>query len=132
MYGTLPNSTYLQKTVAIITETNVKSREARKRFSIFPLFLAKTYEDAGTQCMLGCSASKNCFKDASVPRAEKTMFVVSLAPVQSNNGTCVALAVAVGVPEDVFAASLETVHWKVGLLVRIGASDRLMGVPSAS
>lgn len=67
-----------------------------------------------------------------MPRAEKTMFVVSLAPVQSNNGTCVALAVAVGVPEDVFVASLETVHWKVGLLVRIGASDRLMGVPSAS
>ena len=60
------------------------------------------------------------------------MFVVSLAPVQSNTGTCVALAVAVGVPEGVFEAVFRNGTLEITVFVRIGASDRLMGVSSAA
>jgi len=66
----------------------------------------------GTHLTFGCNASKNCFKDFSLPDREKTILVSSFTPVQSRTGTFVGLAVGAGVLEwETWEASpLEDVH----------------------
>ena len=102
----------------------------------------KSYE-AGTQATLGRNASKNCFNDVWLPRLEKTIFVLSLAPVQSKIGVWDGVGVNAGVLElagvaRAISAFLESadlsplgeVHWKSWLwfAVRKGASEKLSGL----
>jgi len=67
------------------------------------------------------------------------MLVLSLAPVHSRMGTCVGPGVSAGVGVPAFeflgicgTAPLGEVHWKSRLFVRIGASDKLIGLLSGS
>jgi len=88
---------------------------------------------AGTQFIPGCNASKNCFKEVSFPRNEKTTFVLSLAPVQIRIGACVGLGFTPGVTGFCGVVPLgEDVHWKSRLFERNGASEKLNGLLSGS
>ena len=74
------------------------------KYQIFPVL---DVYDAGTQATFGCNVSNVFFKAVSLPRLEKTIFVVLLTPVQSRIGTCVGLACTVGVPAPDVGKALE-------------------------
>jgi len=81
---------------------------------LMPLYQKNTsgvYE-AGTHSTSDCKVSKNCLRDASVPRPEKTILVLSRTPVHNKIGIGVGLAVAAGagvaeLPGTRMLASLE-------------------------
>src|SRR5437764_13038030 len=67
---------------------------------LLPLYqknISGVYED-GTHSTSGCKASKNCLREVSVPRPEKTILVLPRTPVHSRIGICVGLAAVAGVP----------------------------------
>src|SRR5579885_666129 len=88
--------------------------------------LRPSYE-VGSQLRLGCKARKNFCKLLVLPRAEKTMSVVSRPPVQSCIGACPAVVVGVEEPPLTPGILAEMLHWKAAFFCeRSGASDRLM------
>ncbi|HLH60223.1 MAG TPA: hypothetical protein VKV20_00960 [Ktedonobacteraceae bacterium] len=60
---------------------------------------APTYPyEPGIQVTFGCRALKNLCKESIVPRANSTIFVISLAPEHSWLAACTGLAEGVGAP----------------------------------